>query len=64
VTLRILLNKWQRQQEKERYQQKKYEKRNESLKKKRIGENKKSTHESKGVRIGDVRSSGTVGMMV
>jgi hypothetical protein len=37
---------------------------NEGLKRKRIGENEKSMHESKSVRIGDVRSSGTAGMRV
>jgi hypothetical protein len=38
--------------------------RSEGLKKKRIGENEKSMHETKSVRIGDVRSSGTTGMRV
>jgi hypothetical protein len=34
------------------------------MKKKCTGKNKKSTHESKSMRIGDVRSSGTAGMRV
>jgi hypothetical protein len=34
------------------------------LKRKCTGENEKNMHESKSVRIGDVRSSGTAGMRV
>jgi hypothetical protein len=34
------------------------------MKKKCIGKNEKSMRESKSVRIGDVRSSGTAGMKV
>jgi hypothetical protein len=36
----------------------------QDLKKKRIGKNEKSMHESKSVCIGDVHSSGTAGMKV
>jgi hypothetical protein len=38
--------------------------RSESLKRNHTEENKKSMHESKSVRIRDVRSSGTAGMRV
>jgi hypothetical protein len=38
--------------------------RSEDMRKKCTGRNEKSTHESKSVRIGDVRSSGTAGMKV
>jgi hypothetical protein len=34
------------------------------MKKKCAGKNEKSMHESKSMRIGDVRSSGTAGMRV
>jgi hypothetical protein len=64
VTSRILLNKWQRQQEKERYQKQKYEEEKQRFEGEVTGENEKSMHESKSVRIGDVRSSGTAGMRV
>jgi hypothetical protein len=60
VTSRILLNKWQHQQEKEHYHKQKYEE-----EKRRFEEEAhRSMHESKSVRIGDVRSSGTTGMRV
>jgi hypothetical protein len=64
VTSRILLNKWQRQQEKDATRNKNMRRRSEDMKKKCIGKNEKSMHESKSVRIGDVRSSGTTGMKV
>jgi phosphopantetheine adenylyltransferase len=64
VTSRILLNKWQRQQEKERYQKRKYEDRSENMKKIFAGRNKKNICESKSVHIGDVPCSDTVGMRV
>jgi hypothetical protein len=38
--------------------------RSEGLKKKHTGENEKSMHENRTVRIGDVRSSGAAGMKV
>jgi hypothetical protein len=58
VTTRILLNKWQRQQEKERYQKQKYEE------KKSTEDNWKSMHENRSVHIGDARSSSTAGTRV
>jgi hypothetical protein len=64
VTSCILLNKWQRQQEKERYQKQNTRRRSEDMKKKCTGKNEKSMHESKSVRIGDVCSSGTARMKV
>jgi hypothetical protein len=64
VTSRILLNKWQRQQEKERYQKHKYEEEKRRLKKRCTGRNKKIMRENKSVRIGDVLSSGIAGMKV
>jgi phosphopantetheine adenylyltransferase len=64
VTSRILLNKWQRQQEKERYQKRKYEEEKRRHKKRCAGRNKKSICESKSVHIGDVPSSDTFGTRV
>jgi hypothetical protein len=64
VTSCILLNKWQRQQEKECYQKQKYKEEKRRYKEEVQGKNEKSMHESKSVHIGDVRSSGTAGMRV
>jgi hypothetical protein len=57
VTSRILLNKWQCQQERERYQKQGTRRRSEDTKRRCTGKNEKSMHENKSVRIGDVRSS-------
>jgi hypothetical protein len=64
VTSRILLNKWQRQQEKERYQKQSTRRRSEDMKRRCTGKNEKSMRENKSVHIRDVRSSGTAGMIV
>jgi hypothetical protein len=64
VTSCILLNKWQRQQEKERYQKQRYEEESEDMKKKCTGKNEKNMCENKSVRIGDVLSSDTAGTKV
>jgi hypothetical protein len=64
VTSRILLNKWQRQQENERYRSISTKRRSGDTKKKCAGRNKKSISESKSVHIGDVPSSDTAGMRV
>jgi hypothetical protein len=64
VTSCILLNKWQRQQEKERYQKHKYEEEKRRYEEKIRRRNKKSICESKSVHTGDVPSSDTVGMRV
>lgn len=64
VTSRILLNKWQRQQEKARYRGTSTKRRSEDMKKKGIGKNKKNICENKSVCIGDVPSSDTVGTRV
>jgi hypothetical protein len=62
VTMRILLNKWQRQQEKEHYQKQRYEEEHTvDLKKKRTEESWKSTHGNRSVHIGDAHSSGIAG---
>jgi hypothetical protein len=64
VTTRILLNKWQHQQEKERYQEQRYEEEKRRFERKRTGESKNNMHENRSVRIGGVRFSGTAGMRV
>jgi hypothetical protein len=64
VTSRILLNKWQHHQEKERYQNKGTGRRSEDMRKKCTGKNKKNMRENKSVHTGDVLSSGTAGMKV
>jgi hypothetical protein len=64
VTSHILLNKWQRQQEKERYQKHKYEEEKRRCEEECVGRNKKSICESKSVHIGDVPSSDISGMRV
>jgi hypothetical protein len=62
VTTRILLNKWQRQLEKERYQKRKHEERRDAgPKKKRTGEIWSSTRVSRSAHIGGAHSSGTAG---
>jgi hypothetical protein len=61
VTSRILLNKWQRQQEKERYQRYKYEEEKRGYEEEMC---RKSICESKSVHIGDVPSSDTARMRV
>jgi hypothetical protein len=64
VTSLILFNKWQCQQENERYQKHKYERRSRDVKKKCATRNKKSICESKSMHTGDVPSSDTAGMRV
>jgi hypothetical protein len=64
VTSRILLNKWQCQQEKESYQKQKYEDEKRRFQEEVHRRERESMHESKSVRIGDVRSSGTAEMKV
>jgi hypothetical protein len=64
VTSRILLNKWQRQQEKSATRNINMNRRSKYMKKKCAGRNKKSICESKSVHIGDVPSSDTAGMRV
>jgi hypothetical protein len=61
VTSRILLNKWQRQQEKEHYQKQRCEEEKRRFEEEVHRENEKIMRGSKSVRIGDVRSSGTAG---
>jgi hypothetical protein len=62
VTTRILLNKWQCQLEKERYQKRKHEEERRGPRKKRAEENWSSTRASRTAHIGGARSSGTAGM--
>jgi hypothetical protein len=65
VTSRILLNKWQRQQERESVTRSKSTmRRNEDMRKKCIGKNEKNMCKNKIVRIGDVLSSRTAGTKV
>jgi hypothetical protein len=64
VTTRILLNKWQRQQEKDATGSKNTKRRSGDLKKKRTEESWKSMHGNRSVHIGDAHSSGTVGTRV
>src|SRR6187551_78794 len=52
VTTRILLNKWQRQQEKERYKGVNVKKRKGDTRKKDIGKNKRNMLGSRNVHIG------------
>jgi hypothetical protein len=59
VTSRILLNKWQRKIEKERYQKRRYE---EEAKKRRVEGTRSSTRVSRSARTRDAPSSGTAGM--
>jgi hypothetical protein len=63
VTTRILLNKWQRQLEKERYQKRKHEEERRKAEK-RAGEIWSSTCASRSARIGGAPSSGTAGTKV
>jgi hypothetical protein len=62
VTTRILLNKWQRQLEKERYQKRRHERRDAGLRTKRAGGNWSSTRVNKSTHIGGAHSSGAAGM--
>jgi hypothetical protein len=64
VTSRILLNKWQRQQEKEHYQKQTYEEEKRRFEEEVHRKDEKNMHESKSVRIGDVFSLGTAGTKV
>jgi hypothetical protein len=64
VTSRILLNKWQRQQEKERYQKHKYEEKKRRYEERCTKKNEKNMRENKSMRIGDVPSSDTAGTKV
>jgi hypothetical protein len=64
VTSFILLNKWQHQQEKERYQKHKYEEEKRRCEEEMRRKNKKSICETKSVHIGDVPSSNIAGMRV
>jgi hypothetical protein len=59
VTSRILLNKWQRPQEKERYQKQKYEEEKRRYEDEVTRKNEKNMRENKSARIGDVLSSDT-----
>jgi hypothetical protein len=64
VTSRILLNKWQHQQEKERYLKQRYEEEKRRYEEEVHRKNEKNMRENKSVRIGDVLSSGTAGTKV
>jgi hypothetical protein len=64
VTSRILLNTGSVSKRKNATRNRNTRRRSGGLKKKRTRENEKNMHESKSVRIGDVRSSGTAGMRV
>jgi hypothetical protein len=64
VTSRILLNKWQRQQEKERYQLQKYEEEKRRFEEEaHMIEREEHAREQERAHW-DVHSSGTVGMRV
>jgi hypothetical protein len=62
VTTRILLNKWQRQMEKERYQKRRAEEETRRARKKRAEGTRSNTRASRSARTGDVPSSGIAGM--
>jgi hypothetical protein len=64
VTSRILLNKWQRQMEKECYQKRRYEEEKAEPKKKHTEGTRSNTCASRSARTGDVPSSGIAGMRV
>jgi hypothetical protein len=60
VISRILLNKWQRQQEKERYQKQRYEEEKQRYEEE-MHKKEREEHARESVRIGDVLSSDTTG---
>jgi hypothetical protein len=60
VTTCILLNKWQRQMEKERYQKRRSRRRSAEPNRKHTEGTRSNTRASRSARTGDVRSSGTV----
>jgi phosphopantetheine adenylyltransferase len=64
VTSRILLNKWQRQQEKERYQKQRYEEEKRRYEEEVHKKEREEYARDKSARIGDVLSSDTAGTKV